>query len=203
MRVSLIDLLQITAIAAAYLAGLTWIFGEVRLAVPMQPIFLLMLVQMPLQLGFFAWWQRRKCGRALLSIWKPARWLFAWCFVPFYLFFVNLIGRTAPNLSGHSPAVLLYHGMLLGLIGFTLASKRVVLAEHGFLFELEGLLWNEHRFELVHDGGEEYLLVPRKLARNLRGPRRVQIPTDLIEEVRSILAAKQAEGTTDHTDGHG
>jgi hypothetical protein len=201
MRISLTDFFQITTIVAAYLAGLAWIFGEVPFVFPQTPIALLLLLEFPLLQAALTWGGRRKCGRELTSFWKPAKWLSVWWLLPLILLAVYLIGYDVKY--GQRTVVLLYHGIFLAIIGTTIVEKRVVLGEQGVNIDRQCFLWSEHQIALAQDRDKSYVSVPRKYLKNFWPPHRALVPPGNLDQVRAILSAKQAERTTDHTDGHG
>jgi hypothetical protein len=113
----------------------------------------------------------------------------------------TVMAHVAAWMEAPTPATL---AVMIGIWAMTIPfSSQVAIGP-------SGILWNHHLFQWSF--GAYSLTSERRIKLELaadaprlrpgwgRGPK---VPSELLEEVRAILSAKQAERTTDHTDGHG
>jgi hypothetical protein len=194
MRFRIRDILLLTTIVAVYTAGavLVWQAGKLDMSTVLKG----MWVQIGM-LGWFAYQFLRMSQRVGgVAIKVPRRWrpyvhlvglLGFWIFVGFSLVFGD---------EFHFWPVL-----MLCLVGHVAveATTNILIGDVGVAWGRTLLLWSEFVFDIEKNA----LVATPSGSTDGKGLVRFPLMPEDADEVRTILAAKQGEGTTDNTDEHG
>jgi hypothetical protein len=200
MRITISEILGLTAIVAVYTAGLGLLAQEGLLN---GVVSLPLLSTLPLVVffGFFT-------ARLFASNWQIGNVLTVFSVPHLKLWRLGCIGvfvaLTIFCYVNRMQFQLIFLFIPVAVQVGREVAGRVAIGELGVAAMGYPLMWSEFWFALDSIEGRLHA-VPRIGSRpgGWLPARSIRLPMNRVDEVRAILAAKQKEGTTDNTDGHG